>query len=132
MRVAGKDELFEALGALLNRADQALSRKTILSALREREHLGATGIGLGVAVPHGRVPGLVRCVGVFLTLAQPMDYHAIDGKPVTMVFALLVPEQAVQDADPVPAGRDIPQFRNEARAACGANHGRDLPVLRPR
>jgi len=97
LRVAGKNELFEALGALLNRAEPALSRETILAALREREHLGDTGIGLGVAIPHGRVPGLGRFVGAFVTLAQAMDYHAIDGKPVTMVFALLVPEQAVQE-----------------------------------
>jgi len=97
LRVAGKTELFETLGALLNRAEPDLSRKTILSALLEREHLGGTGIGQGVAIPHGRVPGLDRFVGAFVTLAQAMDYHAIDGKPVTMVFALLVPEQAVQE-----------------------------------
>lgn len=97
LRVAGKAELFEALGALLNRAAPDLSRKTILSALLEREHQGGTGIGHGVAIPHGRVPGLGRFVGAFVTLAQAVDYHAIDAKPVTMVFALLVPEQAVQE-----------------------------------
>ncbi len=97
LRVAGKDELFEALGTLLSHAEPALSRATILTALLEREHLGSTGIGQGMAIPHGRVPGLERCIGAFVTLARPMDYHAIDGKPVTMVFALLVPEQAVQE-----------------------------------
>lgn len=97
LRVAGKDMLFEVLGALLNRAEPDLARETILSALLALEHLGSTGIGQGVAVPHGRVPGLGRSVGAFVTLAHHMDYHAGDGKPVTMVFALLVPEQAVQE-----------------------------------
>jgi len=95
--VSGKDALFEALGALLHCAEPDLSRETIVAALLEREHLGGTGIGQGVAVPHGRVPRLGRFIGAFVTVAQAMDYHAIDGKPVTMAFALLVPEHAVQE-----------------------------------
>ena len=97
LRVSGKDSLFEALGGLLNWAEPDLSRETILAALLERERLGGTGIGQGVAVPHGRVPGLGRFIGTVVTVAPAMDYHAIDGKPVTMVFALLVPEHAVQE-----------------------------------
>jgi len=97
LRVSGKDELFEVLGALLNCAEPDLSRETILAALLDRERLGGTGIGQGVAIPHGRVPGLGRFIGAFVTVAQAMDYHAFDGKPVTMVFALLVPEHAVQE-----------------------------------
>jgi PTS system nitrogen regulatory IIA component len=86
LRLAGKAGLFEVLGALPGRAEPALSRETILAALREREHPGGTGIGLGVAIPHGRVPGLGRCGGAFAALAQATDHHAIDGKPVTMVL----------------------------------------------
>ena len=97
LSVAGKTELFEELGVLLARAGTGLSRETILAALHEREHLGSTGIGQGVAIPHGRAPSLSRFVGAFVTLAQPVGYHAVDHKPVTMVFALLVPEQVMQE-----------------------------------
>lgn len=66
----------------------------VLQALLEREKLGSTGVGLGVAVPHAALKGLDRMYGVFVRLETPVDYEAIDDMPVDLVFALLAPEDA--------------------------------------
>ena len=66
----------------------------VLQALLEREKLGSTGVGLGVAVPHAALKGLDRMYGVFMRLETPVDYEAIDDMPVDLVFALLAPEDA--------------------------------------
>ena len=88
-----KKRLFEQLGALMHESAE-LDAQQASDALLQRERLGSTGIGAGVALPHGRVKGLVAAVGAFCTLQRALDYDAIDHKPVTMVFALLVPEEA--------------------------------------
>lgn len=64
---------------------------TILAALSERERLGSTGLGQGVAIPHGKIEGLDRVYGLFARLAEPVDYKAIDGRKVDLVFLLLSP-----------------------------------------
>lgn len=89
-----KERLFEQIGALLHEGAGDLDTDSASAALRARERLGSTGIGSGVALPHGRVKGLTTAVGAFCTLQGALDYDAIDQKPVTMVFALLVPEEA--------------------------------------
>lgn len=66
----------------------------IAQALNAREKLGSTGFGGGVAIPHGRIAGLDHVVGVFARLAQPMDFEAVDGLPVDLVFAMLSPADA--------------------------------------
>jgi len=66
----------------------------IHQALTERERLGSTGVGMGVAVPHAALPGLDRMYGVFIRLEEPIDYEAIDDMPVDLIFALLAPENA--------------------------------------
>jgi len=65
-----------------------------LAALNEREQLGSTGFGHGVAIPHGKIDGLTRIYGLFTRLSEPIDYKAIDGKPVDLVFLLLSPPDA--------------------------------------
>lgn len=94
MPVSSKKRLLEKISALLGENDSGLTEQTAFQALVERERLGSTGIGEGVALPHGRVKGLKRAVGAFVTLEREMDYDAIDRKPVNIVFALLVPEDA--------------------------------------
>jgi nitrogen PTS system EIIA component len=89
-----KERLFEQVGALLHEGADNLDTDSASAALRAREQLGSTGIGSGVALPHGRVKGLTTAVGAFCTLQGALDYDAIDQKPVNMVFALLVPEEA--------------------------------------
>lgn len=66
----------------------------IHQALIERERLGSTGVGMGVAVPHAALNGLDRMYGVFIRLEEPIDYEAIDDMPVDLIFALLAPENA--------------------------------------
>jgi nitrogen PTS system EIIA component len=92
---ASKDELFERLAALLTAGGVAgIGPAQAKEALSARERLGSTGLGSGIALPHGRVAGLSRAIGGFCTLARPLDFAAIDHKPITMAFALLVPEHA--------------------------------------
>jgi len=70
---------------------------TIFDVLWERERLGTTGVGHGIAIPHGRVPGLDQVFGFFARLSQPVNFEAIDDKPVDLVFLLLAPEAAGAD-----------------------------------
>jgi nitrogen PTS system EIIA component len=84
------------LQQLANLAGQrlALDSAAILASLTEREQLGSTGFGQGVAIPHGKVEGLNRIYCLFARLAEPVDFKAIDGKPVDLVFLLLSPPDA--------------------------------------
>jgi PTS system nitrogen regulatory IIA component len=71
-----------------------MDQAAILASLTEREQLGSTGFGQGVAIPHGKLEGLTRIYGLFARLAEPVDYKAIDGRPVDLVFLLLSPPDA--------------------------------------
>ena len=71
-----------------------LDSAAILSSLAERERLGSTGFGHGVAIPHGKIEGLASIYGLFARLSEPVDYKAIDGEPVDLVFLLLSPPDA--------------------------------------
>ncbi|MEL6952748.1 MAG: PTS sugar transporter subunit IIA [Pseudomonadota bacterium] len=71
-----------------------LSSNSILDALVDRENLGATGVGNGVALPHARLAGVEGVTGVFVRLERPIDFEAVDRQPVDLVFALLAPEDA--------------------------------------
>ena len=71
-----------------------LDASAILASLTEREQLGSTGFGQGVAIPHGKIEGLSRIYGMFTRLAEPIDYKAIDGRKVDLVFLLLSPPDA--------------------------------------
>ncbi|MEO6226137.1 MAG: PTS sugar transporter subunit IIA [Sphingomicrobium sp.] len=74
-----------------------LESSAILASLTEREQLGSTGFGHGVAIPHGKIDGLPRIYGLFARLSEPIDYKAIDGRPVDMAFLLLSPADAGAD-----------------------------------
>ena len=91
--VASKSRLFEVAGALFA-AGSGLDAGTVAASLSARERLGSTGLGQGIAIPHGRIKGLVHAAGAFLRLKQAIVFDAPDGKPVSQVFVLLVPEQA--------------------------------------
>jgi PTS system nitrogen regulatory IIA component len=84
------------LQQLANAAAQRLEldAATILDSLSEREKLGSTGFGQGVAIPHGKIEGLARIYCLFARLAEPVRYNAIDGAPVDLVFLLLSPPDA--------------------------------------
>jgi nitrogen PTS system EIIA component len=93
---ANKKALFQHLATAGARLTD-VPAKTILAALAEREKLGSTGFGGGAAIPHGKVEGLDRVVGYFVRLAAPIDFHAVDGLPVDLVFMLLSPPDAGVD-----------------------------------
>ncbi len=74
-----------------------LQERTVFDVLMERERLGTTGVGNGIAIPHGKLPNLDRLYGFFARLAQPIDFQAIDERPVDLIFVLLAPESAGAD-----------------------------------
>lgn len=74
-----------------------LSERQIFDILLEREKLGTTGVGRGVAIPHGKVPELKSLFGMFARLAEPVNFDSVDDRPVDLVFLLLVPEGAGAD-----------------------------------
>ena len=88
---ASKRQLFHDLAALASTTAK-VDASTILTAIEQRERLGTTGIGEGIAIPHARVPGLAKLIGYFARLAAPVDYDALDDAPVDLVFLLLAPE----------------------------------------
>lgn len=92
---ASKRDLFATVGALFE-ASGGLARGAVVDALSAREKLGSTGLGQGIAIPHGRIKGLKEARAAFVRLAQPIPFDAPDGRPVSQVFVLLVPEQATE------------------------------------
>ena len=93
--VTSKKRLFEQAGLLFEN-NQGVARSVVFESLFARERLGSTGLGQSVAIPHGRIKGLKEAVGAFVRLAAPVPFDAPDGKPVDLVFFLLVPEQATE------------------------------------
>lgn len=91
--VSSKKRLFEQVGLLFEN-NHGIARSLVFDSLFARERLGSTGLGQGVAIPHGRIKGLKDALGAFVRLGQPVPFDAPDGKPVNLLFVLLVPEQA--------------------------------------
>ena len=89
--ISSKKKLLDLLASRLAPEGSELESE-IHESLCARERLGSTGLGHGVAIPHGRCPGLKEASGVFVKLAEPVDFGAPDGEPVRLVFALAVPE----------------------------------------
>ena len=93
LAVASKKALFQHFGNVASRA-YGLVAADVVERLTERERLGTTGFGKGVAIPHGKIDGLDHIVAVFASLAHPVDFDAIDDMPVDIVFCLLSPPDA--------------------------------------
>lgn len=91
--VSSKKRLFQELSDLAESVYQTPSQKT-LEALLERENLGPTGVGRGVALPHARLDGLQGVVGSFVLLEKPVDFDSVDRQPVDIAFALFAPLEA--------------------------------------
>jgi PTS system nitrogen regulatory IIA component len=96
LKVQGKKQLLQEFAARAATIVRQPERK-IFETLTERERLGTTGVGQGIAIPHGRLSDLKEIVGVFARLEQPIDYSAVDNQPVDLVFMLLAPEGAGAD-----------------------------------
>ena len=93
--VSSKKRLFEQAGLLFENQD-GIARSVVFESLFARERLGSTGLGQGVAIPHGRIKGLKEAQGALLRLAQPVPFDAPDGQAVGLAFVLLVPEKATE------------------------------------
>lgn len=88
-----KKRVLEYLAHFLSDRLPGANEATIYQGFLERERLGSTGIGSGIAIPHTRLPGCKKITGVFLQLATPIDYDAVDQEPIDLVFALVVPDE---------------------------------------
>ena len=95
LAASSKKRLFEQVGLLIEN-QHGIAKAAVYDSLFDRERLGSTGLGQGVAIPHGRIKGLKEALGAFVRLAQPVPFDAADGKPVDLVLALLVPEHATE------------------------------------
>lgn len=93
LAVANKKALFQQIGVAAARRT-GLGAKAIAAALTEREKIGSTGFGGGVAIPHAKIEGLKRVFGSFARLTAPIDFHSVDGAPVDLVFLILSPPDA--------------------------------------
>ena len=99
------------------------SEREIFDTLLQRERLGSTGVGQGVAIPHGKLRGLDRIVGVFARLARPVDFDSLDDQPVDLVFVLLAPEGA--GADHLKALARIARILRDPAMAQKLRHAQD-------
>jgi len=94
--VTSKKKALEELSNLLATGAANLGNGEVFNSLTGREKLGSTGLGHGVAIPHGRVAGVDRSVGAFMRVKHPVDYDSHDGNPVDLIFGLLVPQTATE------------------------------------
>jgi nitrogen PTS system EIIA component len=95
-QLTSKKRLFQELGEIASQA-YGLNASVALDGLQERESLGPTGVGHGIALPHARLEDLTRIVGVFLRLEKPLEYDSVDRQPVDLVFALFAPKDSGVD-----------------------------------
>ena len=97
VNVASKKQLFQELAKLIIKSEadlEGLAPRDIVMPAMERERLGSTGVGHGVALPHARVAGITKVYAAFVRLTELMDYEAIDDRPVDLVAMIIAPEEA--------------------------------------
>jgi PTS system nitrogen regulatory IIA component len=91
--VSSKKRVFEHAGLMFEN-NQNVARSQVFDSLFAREKLGSTGLGQGIAIPHGRIKGLKDAIGAMIRMREPIPFDAPDGQPVNLIFVLLVPERA--------------------------------------
>jgi PTS system nitrogen regulatory IIA component len=97
LEASSKKRVLEQLGQRLAETVPALTQDMVFDALLERERLGSTGLGKGIALPHARMTQVAKAVAAFIQLPKGVDFDAIDGQPVDLAFAMLVPKEATQE-----------------------------------
>ena len=116
---SSKKRVFERVGLLFEN-NQQIARSTVFDSLFAREKLGSTGLGQGVAIPHGRIAKLRDATAAFVKTGNPIPFDAPDGQPVNMIFVLLVPERAtdlhLQILGELAQMFSDPQFRDQLNA----------------
>ena len=126
LKASGKKQLLQELAHHAARLTQ-LPERRIFETLIERERLGSTGMGQGIAIPHGRLAGLSHIVGLFARLEMPVGYEAVDEQPVDLVFLLLAPETA--GADHLKALARISRLLREGSAVEKLRASKDAAAL---
>jgi len=97
VKTGSKKAALEILAGLIADTDPGLTQTEVFSCLLAREKLGSTGLGNGIALPHGRLKHSDKTLGAFVRLDSAIDYDAVDGNPVDLLFALVVPEESTQE-----------------------------------
>ncbi len=97
VRINSRKRLLELISETLAKKNKELNSREIFESLCAREQLGSTGLGDGVAIPHGRISGTRDVEALFLRLIKPLPFDADDGKPVDLIFALAVPTHCTED-----------------------------------
>ena len=92
-----KKRTLELLSELISQAEDTIASTDVFDSLLARERLGGTGVGYGVAIPHGRLKGTQHTLGAFIRLKTGVDFDAADQRPVDLIFALLVPEESTEE-----------------------------------
>ena len=95
--LSSKKAVLETLSGLIAGTGSGLTGQEVFNSLLSRERLGGTGLGNGIALPHGRLKNGPSTIAAFIQLKQGVDYDAIDHQPVDLIFALLVPEQSTEE-----------------------------------
>jgi PTS system nitrogen regulatory IIA component len=126
LKVNSKKQLLQELAARAAELS-GQSESTILEILQQREKLGSTGVGNGIAIPHGKLPKLDRLFGLFARLDRPIDFEALDDAPVDLVFLLLAPENA--GADHLKALARVARLLRDAEIARKLRGSRDAEAL---
>jgi nitrogen PTS system EIIA component len=124
--VADKKQALQAVSEIAARL-AGLNARDVFAALWQREQLGSTGVGRGIAIPHGRMANVTRMICVFARLEKPVAFDSIDGEPVDLMFLLLAPELA--GADHLKALARIARLMREPRAAEKLRASRDRAAL---
>lgn len=97
VRINSKKRLFEQISTTFTKKSPDLNSREIFESICAREHLGTTALGNGIAVPHGRINGTNEVQALFLQLSKPLPFDAEDGKPVDLIFALIMPSECTED-----------------------------------
>ena len=126
LKVNGKKQALQEIAAKAAELT-GQSERAILEILLQREKLGSTGVGHGVAIPHGKLPKLGKVFGLFARLDRPVDFEALDGQPVDLVFLLLAPEGA--GADHLKALARVARLLRDPDIAGKLRHSRDAAAI---
>ncbi|HLL26295.1 MAG TPA: PTS IIA-like nitrogen regulatory protein PtsN [Xanthobacteraceae bacterium] len=126
LKVSNKKQMIQEISAAAAKLT-GCDERTIFETLLQRERLGSTGIGHGVAIPHGKLAKIERIFGLFARLEKPIDFESLDGEPVDLAFLLLAPESA--GADHLKALALIARLLRDANVAKRLRNARDASSL---
>jgi PTS system nitrogen regulatory IIA component len=126
LKVNGKKQAIQELAAKAAKLS-GQNERVIFDTLMQREKLGSTGVGNGIAIPHGKLPKLEKLFGLFARLDRPIDFEALDGQPVDLIFLLLAPEAA--GADHLKALARVARLLRDADVVRKLRDSRDAEAL---